>query len=158
QIRFVDSPDRRDVLPVLRIADIAPAGQLVALLAMFPSALSVGLTSDRAVAALRLADPPSGQHEIDRAKGVLDAARMLLDTPCVKQKTGLGRAPPFCRLTDRSLRDAGHLRGTLWRPVAAIGGDLIEPHGQCVDERVIEPIVLDHEMENAGKQCCVASG
>src|SRR5262245_4915567 len=44
QLLLVDAPERGDVPPMVGIADVAAAGKLVALLAVFASALAVGLT------------------------------------------------------------------------------------------------------------------
>ena len=57
QLLLVDPPDAGDVAPMLRVADVAPARELIALLPVLAAALPVGLADDRAVAALRLADP-----------------------------------------------------------------------------------------------------
>src|SRR4029434_10989131 len=72
KLLLFDAPDARHVAAVLGVADIAPARQLIAFLPMLAAALSVGLANDRAVAALRLADPSRGQDEIDGGEGVLD--------------------------------------------------------------------------------------
>ena len=37
-------------------------------------------------------------------------------------------------------------------------GDGLEANGVLLDEFVVEPIVLDHQMQNAVKQCDVAAG
>src|SRR5688572_7003955 len=46
QVLFVDPPYAGDVAAVLRVADVAPPGQLIALLPMLAAALSVGLADD----------------------------------------------------------------------------------------------------------------
>ena len=66
--RLVDSPDTRDVAPVLGVADVAPARELIALLPVLAPALAVGLADDGAVAALWLADAAGREDEVDRAK------------------------------------------------------------------------------------------
>jgi hypothetical protein len=47
QVLFVDLPDAGDVATMFGVADVAPAWQLIAFLAVFPSALSVRLPGDR---------------------------------------------------------------------------------------------------------------
>src|SRR5262245_51305083 len=100
QLFLVDGPDSRDVLAMLRIADIAPARQLVAFLPVLAASLPVGLARDRPVTAFRFADAARGEHQVDRTERVLDTVRMMLDAARVKQKTGLRGAPPFSGLAD----------------------------------------------------------
>ena len=50
---------------MLRRADVASAGELIATLAVFAAALAVALAGDRAVAATRLADATGRQHQVD---------------------------------------------------------------------------------------------
>jgi hypothetical protein len=97
-VRLGDAPDLGDVGAVDRVGDIAPAGQLVALLPVLAAALAVGLAGDGAVAAPLAPDTPGGQHHVDRAEHVLHAVRMVLDPAGVHEEAGLGRAPPFRRL------------------------------------------------------------
>ena len=56
----------------------------------------------------------------------------------------------------RPLRHAGDLRGPRQRPLTAVLGDLLESDRVRVDERVIEPVALDHDLQHAGKQRRVA--
>ena len=93
QVLFVDAPDAGDVAAMLRVADVAPAGQLIAFLPVLAPALSVGLADDGAVAALRFADSARREDQIDRAERVLDAVRVVLDAARVKQKAGLAPCP-----------------------------------------------------------------
>jgi hypothetical protein len=58
QFRFGNVPDFRDELPVVRVRNVARAGQLVALLTVFASALTVALTCNRGVAAVGPPDSP----------------------------------------------------------------------------------------------------
>lgn len=44
------------------ICDLAPPRELIAFLPVLATSLTVALTDDRAVAALRLADPARGEH------------------------------------------------------------------------------------------------
>ncbi len=43
------------------------------------------------------------------------------------------------------------------RPLAAVVGDLFEADRVRVDERVIEPVPLDHDLQHAGEQRRVAA-
>ena len=57
ELLLIDPPDPGDVAPMLGVADVPPAGELIAFLPVFATALSIRLADNRAVAALRLADP-----------------------------------------------------------------------------------------------------
>ena len=82
---------------MIGIADVAPAGQLIAFLAVLATALAVGLSDDRAVAAVGPADAARCQHQIDRAERVLDAVGVMLDAARVEQEARSRRAPPSPR-------------------------------------------------------------
>ena len=88
---------------------------------------------------------------------VLHAVRVVLDAAGVKEEAGLRRAPPLGGLHQCALRHAGHLRGPRQRPLAAVLGDLLEADRVRVDERVVEPVALDHDLQHAGKERRVAS-
>ena len=92
-VLLVDAPDAGDVLAMLGVADVAPAGQLIALLPVLAAALAVGLADDRAVAALRLADAAGGEHEVDRAERVLHAVRVVLDAARVEEEAASSPCP-----------------------------------------------------------------
>ena len=62
--RRVDAPDRGHVRSSVRVGQLAVAGQLVGLLAVFPAALSVALPGDGAVAGRRLAGSPSARARL----------------------------------------------------------------------------------------------
>ena len=83
KVGFVDPPDASDVPAMFGIADVAPARKLIALLAVFAAALAVGLADDRAVAALRFANPAGGEHQVDRAQSILNAVGVVLDAACM---------------------------------------------------------------------------
>ena len=80
----------------------------------------------------------------------------MLDAARVEEEARLRRAPPLGGLHQRTLRHAGHLRGPRQRPLAAVLGDLLEADRVRVDERVIEPVALDHDLQHAGEQRRVA--
>src|SRR5262249_404617 len=130
QILFVDPPDAGDVAAMIRVADIAPAGELVALLPVLAPTLTVGLSRNRAVPALRFPESAGGEHEVDRAQRVLDAVRVVLDSPRMKQEAGFRGAPPFRRLPDGAFRYTGDLGGSFDRPLPAVHGHFVEPDGQ----------------------------
>src|SRR5678816_116646 len=128
KVGFVDPPDSSNVPAMFGIADVAPARKLIAFLPMFAAALAVGLTDDRAVAALRFADPAAGEHEIDRAQRILNAVGVMLDAARMEEKAGVRGAPPLSSLPDRSLGDAAHLRGSRRRPLRTVTSHDIESH------------------------------
>src|SRR6187200_336970 len=153
---LVDSPHTGDVLPVLGVADVTQAWELIALLPVLAAALPVGLSDDGAVAALRLADSPGREHEVDRAERVLHAVRMVLDATGVKEEARLRGTPPLGGQHQGTLRHAGHLRGPRQRPLPAVLCDLLETHRVRIDERVIQPVALDHDLQHAREQGRVA--
>src|SRR5205823_4252412 len=81
-------PDAGDVFAMLGVGDVAPAGELVALLTMFASALPIRLADDGAVAALGFANPSRCKNEVDGAQRILHAVGMMFDSARVKQKAG----------------------------------------------------------------------
>src|SRR5262249_9337305 len=107
----VDAPHRRHVGAVLRVLDVAAARKLIALLSVLPAALAVALSRDRRVPAVRPADAPRRQHEVDGAEDVLHAVTRVLDAPRVHEKARAGGAAPPCALADSALRDAGDVGG-----------------------------------------------
>ena len=115
---------------MLGIADVAPAGKLIALLPVLAAALAVGLTDDRAVAALRLADAAGGEHEIDRAERVLDA--VASGARCRARGRGscvfaVPHHSAACRIARSG--DAGDLGGSRGVHCAAVLRDCLEPDG-----------------------------
>src|SRR5579875_1898405 len=95
---------------VLRFGDVASAGQLIALLAMFASALAVALAGDGGVATAWPTDAARSKDHVDGAQHVLDAVCVMLDTARVQQKTRPCRTPPLRRLPDQPLGNARYLR------------------------------------------------
>src|SRR5262245_13432984 len=151
ELVFLDAPDASDVPAMFGVADVASAGKLIALLSVFAAPLAVGLTDDRAVAALRPTNPAAGEHEVDGAQRVLNAIRVVLDAPRMEQEAALRRAPPLSGLPDQSLGDAAHVRGSRGRPLRAVTRHDIESHGAGIDEPTIDPAVLDHQIEHPRK-------
>ena len=74
----------------------------------------------------------------------------------MEEEARLRGAPPLGGLHQRTLRHAGHLRGPRQRPLPAVLRDLLETDRVRVDERVIEPVALDHDLQHAGEQGRVA--
>ena len=157
-VLLVDAPDAGDVLAVLGVGDVAPAGKLIALLPVLAAALAVGLADDRAVAALGLADAAGREHEVDRAERVLHAVGVVLDAARVEEEAGLGRAPPLGRLADRALGHAGDFRGLRERPLLAVLGDLRRSRrcAASMNSRSIQPFSI-MRLQHAGEQRRVAA-
>src|ERR1051326_1616452 len=158
QLLGLHAPDAGDVLAVRGVHDVAPAGELVALLPVLAAALAVALADDGAVRAVRPADAPRGENDVDRGEAVLHAVRVVLDAARVHEEARLRRPPQLRRRADRLLRDAGDLGGALRRPLLHVLGDRVEADGVLLDEVVIEPVVLDHQMEDAVEERDVAAG
>ena len=143
---------------VLRVVDVAAAGQLVALLAVLAAALAVGLAGDGGVAAALAADSARRQHHVDGAKAVLDAVAVVLDAAGVQEEARRRRAPQLRRPPDGALGDPRHLGGAARRPVADLLRHLVETDGVLADEIVVEPVVFDHQVQDAVEQGDVAAG
>src|SRR5437867_3456301 len=93
-----DLPDLGDILAMLRVLDVAIAGELVALVAVFSPALSVPLPGDGPIPAAWTSEASGRQHQVDAGEHVLHALGVVLDAPRMHQKTGLGRSPQLRRL------------------------------------------------------------
>src|SRR5262249_33081502 len=152
-----DAPDLGHVGSMLGVREVPHAGKLVALLAVLAPTLAVRLAGDRPVAATLAADPPRGEHDVDPAQAVLHAVAVVLYAPGVEQEARLRGAPPLGGLLDGPLRYARHLRGTRGRPLGDGARHLLEAGRVALDERVIEPVVLDHQVEDAREEGDVAS-
>ena len=64
-----------------RIVDLPIPRQLISLLTVFPAALTVPLPRQAAIPAVRLADKPQRQRDIDERQRVVHTLRLLLSTP-----------------------------------------------------------------------------
>src|SRR5262249_31143738 len=144
-----NAPDLGDVSAMLWVRDVARAGQLVALLSVFAPALAVALSGDGGVAAVLATYAPRSQHDVDCAEHVLHAVRMMLDAARVQQERSLGRAPQLRGLANGALADTCDFGGLARRPLPHMLGHGVEADRPVVDEVVIEPVVLNHQMEYA---------
>ena len=84
QFGRIDAPHLGHMGAMLRVGQIAAAGKLVALLAMFAPALAIGLAGNRGIAAAFAANPAGGEHDVDRAQHILDAMAVMLDATRVQ--------------------------------------------------------------------------
>src|SRR6187549_3187986 len=82
---------------------------------------------------------------------------MVFDTAGMEEEAGFRRSPPFRRLQQRTLWNAGDLGGSSHGPLAAVLGHLIETDGELLDECVIDPIAFDHDLQHTGKQCGITT-
>ncbi len=152
------APDGADVLPVLGVADVAVARQLVALVAVFAAALAVALARDGAVAAAGPADAARGQHHVDAAQHVVHALALVLDAPGVEQEAGLGLAPDAGRLLDGVHGQARDLAGPLRRAVLHRREGLFEPVGVGVHEVPVDELPLVEQVQDAVGEGRVRAG
>src|SRR6187402_635253 len=70
----------------------------------------------------------------------------------MEEEARLRRPPPLSGLHQCTLRYAGYLRGSRQGPLAAVLGDLLEADRVRVDECVIQPVMLDHDLQHAGEK------
>src|SRR5215475_2682366 len=103
------TPDLRHMRTVFRVGDVAPAGELIALLPVLTPALAIGLSGNRRVAAAFSPEAPRGEHDIDGAEAVLHPVAVVLDTTRVHQKARRCLAPPGGRLANGTLGNARDL-------------------------------------------------
>src|SRR5208282_2852803 len=134
QFLGIHSPNTRNVCTVLRVADVAHPWQLVALLAMFTSTLTVALPGDRSVTAAFAADPSRCQDDVDCAQDILNSVAAVFDTAGVHEKTGFGCSPPFCRLQNSLFCNSRDLCGSLRSPFLYAGCHLVESKRVVFDE------------------------
>ena len=81
----------------------------------------------------------------------------VFDTAGVHEKTGFGCSPPFCRLSNALFCNSRDLCGSLRRPFLDAGRQLIKTDRVVLDERMIDPIVFYHQIEDAVKQSDISS-
>ncbi len=143
--------DAGDEFTMAGVLDVTAARELVAFLAVLAPALAVPLAGDCAVSAAGAADSPRGQDDVDRPQDVDDPVTVLLHATGVHQVAGFRGAPELGRLSDRLLGDPGHRRrsacGVHSRTASATASN---PHGVVSDELMVEPVVLDHQVEDPG--------
>ncbi len=131
------------------VAQVAAAGKLVALLAVFAPTLAVALAGDGGVTAVGPADAPRGQHHVDRPQHILHPFAVMLNAAGVHEEAGAGCAPHFGRLPDASFGDASHLRRVGRCPLLHMFGHRCKTNSMVVDEVVIQPIIGDHQVQDA---------
>ena len=150
-------PRRRRRGAVLGVLDVARARELVALLAVLAAALAVALAGDRRVAAARRPIRPDASTMLIAPRHVLHAVAVVLDAAGVHEEARLRRAPPLGRLPDRS--SAMPVTSAVVRGVhsATSRRRPSKPTVWSRDERVVEPVVLDHQVQDAGEEGGVAA-
>src|SRR6516164_1140723 len=83
---FRHTPYSGNIFAVLGIRNVAVAGQLIAFLALLPTALPVALPGDHRVTATFASDAPAGDHQVDGGDAVLHSFAVVLDATSVQQK------------------------------------------------------------------------
>ena len=154
----VDAPHSGHVGAVFGVLDIAGAGQEVAFLAVLAPALAVALAGDRGVAATRPADAPGGQHDIDGPQQFCTPWLWCSMPRACMRKLVFAVPHHSAALPDGPLGDAGDLGRSPRGPLLDLRSRLLEADRMLLDELVIEPVVFDHEVQNALKQSDVAAG
>lgn len=81
----------------------------------------------------------------------------MFDAARVQQETGACFSPPLRSLTDRAFRDAGDLSSLPGIPIVNVFGNGCETHSVFADEFVVQPIVFDHQVQDAVEERDVAS-
>src|SRR5690606_30157681 len=119
--------------------------------------LAVGLACDGAVAAVRAADAPGSEDDVDGREDVFDAVAVVLEAAGVEEEAGPGGTPPLGRFSDGLLGNARDFRSAAGRPGFYALGNLVEADGMVLDEVMVEPVVLDHQVEDAVEQGGIAA-
>src|SRR6185503_10868156 len=83
---------------------------------------------------------------------------VMFDTTCVEQEARFGLSPPLRGLLDCALRNARYLGSAPGRPLFHVFNDVFESDRLIVYESVVEPIVFDHQVEDAVEQRNVTPG
>src|SRR5579871_3231307 len=142
---------------MLGVGDVSAAGKLIAFLSVFASTLPIALSCDGGIATTRPADAPGSEDHVDSAQHILHTVAVMFDTARVQQETRLRRAPPLGRLANDAFGDTRNLRRAPRSPGANMLGQLVETDRMLGDEILIEPVVLDHQMQYAVEKRTVAT-
>ena len=137
---------------MFRIADVPRARQLVTLLSVFSSALSIGLPGNGGVTAVPATDATGREDNIDGSQAILHAIAVMLNASCVQQKTLRGLPPEFGRLHEFFLRDPTFFGRAIERPLIHMFGELLEARRMLPDEVMVDPVPLDHDPQHAVEQ------
>src|ERR1017187_5518507 len=100
---------------MLRVRDVACAGQLITLLSLLAGTLSVALAGNHCVAAAFAADTSAGNHQIDGRDTVVHTFRVVLDAARMQQKAGGSGSPHFGGANDHLWRNPSDLGGVFRR-------------------------------------------
>ena len=115
------------------IRDRARAGELIRLLAVLASALTVPLPCDHH-AARSLAPEVAGREvKVEHGQAVFDPLRVVLDAAGMKAHGTVGPADPVRGFLDLCGGHAGDLCGALRRPAVHRGAHVVKPRGMGVD-------------------------
>ncbi len=148
----VHAPHARHVTARLRVVQLAVAGQLVGLLAVFTPALAVALAGEAAVAGVRAAGAAGGQAEVDPRADRVGALGLLLRAARGEHHRRLGIAEHPHRLAQLRHRHAGDPLHVL-RPVRhRRGPGLLPAGGPLRDVRLVGPPLGDHQVQQAERQ------
>jgi hypothetical protein len=90
QILRIDAPNLGHSGPMIGIFDQAVSRQLIGLLSLLPTALSVALPCERAISAGRLAHLAERQHQVDERENGVSPLGLLLRSPTRKDHARLG--------------------------------------------------------------------
>ena len=143
---------------MLRVRNVARAGQLIALLSLLARALPVALAGDHGVAAAFTANAPAGDDQVDGGNAVVHAFGVVLDAARMQQEAGRRRSPHLGGSHDHLRRNAGDLGGVLGRVLLHRLGHLLEVGGVLRDEVAVNPAAFDHDVQHPVEYADVAAG
>src|SRR5690349_20117184 len=90
KLSLIDSPNTGNIAPSLRICNRTSSGELVALLSVLASALTVALAGDHHAAGCFASEISGRKKEVHHGEAVLDAFRMVFDTAGVDSHGPIG--------------------------------------------------------------------
>src|SRR5207249_3405777 len=149
QFGFRDAPEVSDEAAMVRVVDVASAGELIAALSMLATALAVALTGDCAVTAARFADAARRQNQVDVTENIFDTLGVVLDAARVEPHRSSGGSPDFRRLYDAARGNACDAfcgsRVVFSDEVA----NSIEVVRVLADECLVNPAAFNQHVQNA---------
>ncbi len=154
----IDPPHLRDMAARRRVGELAVAGQLVGLLAVFTASLAVALPRQTAVAGQRPARAPGGQGEVDPGADGVRALRLLLGAARGQHHAALRVAEHLDGRPQLRNRNAGQPLHQL-RPVGHHPGPRLVPAaGALPYEVLVHPPLRHHQVQHAERERQVGAG
>src|SRR4030095_3250407 len=135
------------MLAMLGIRDRTLTWKLVRLLSVFASALSISLAGDGAVATSWRADTSGRKHEVDIRQHVVDAVRVVLNSPGVKHHRRLRVAVEACGLHNFFGGNASNFGRNLRCVLSCESLRVLPTIRAGVDERFVDQFFFNQDVQ-----------